>query len=386
MIPTGKIRAYRQAALKRNAQKLAEAPGGERNNTLNDCAFALGQLAPLGITSEDECREVLYAAADQCGMNFAGDGVEGTFNSGWRSGMQEPFWPDWTEEDAEYPFRTWDAFGLGDRQVDRYAETLRWAPDTDRWMSWQSGRWEMDDKHAGEWLARPMIESMADEADQYSETQDIEGETSPRKKFEAWVRTCRNPAAMTAAATVAKANPLMRISLEKCDSNPIWVNTRNGVYDAEATSLREHNPNQLLTMRAAVSYDPEATCPAWDAFLAEVQPDQRMREFLYRIWGYSLTADYSEQAIFINHGRGSNGKSVALDVLCSIAGDYGQVVPIETLLTSRNKQGRIPNDVARMRGRRFLKCSRDRRGQAPGRGPDQAADRRRGGGRPVHAG
>ena len=45
------------------------------------------------------------------------------------------------------------------------------------------------------------------------------------------------------------------------------------------------------------------------------------------------------------------------DVLSKIAGGYGQVVPVETLLTSRNKQGRIPNDVARMVGKRFLKCS-----------------------------
>jgi putative DNA primase/helicase len=381
-IPTRKIRAYRKAALERNAQKLAGAPGGERNNTLNDCAYALGQLAPPGITSEDESREVLYAAAEACGMSFAGDGVEGTFNSGWRSGMAEPFWPDWAEEDAEYPLRTWDAFGLGDRLVDRYAETLRWASNQDRWMSWQSGRWEMDDKQAGEWLARPMIESMYyEEAEQYSDVAQADSEVSPRKKFRDWARTCRKPSAMTAAAAVARANPLMRISLEKCDASPMWINTRNGVYNAEDGSFREHDPNQLLTMRAAVGYDPEATCPAWDAFLAEVQPDPRMREYLYRVWGYSLTGDASEQAVFINHGRGSNGKSVTQDVLSMIAGDYGQVVPIETLLTSRNKQGRIPNDVARMRGRRFLKCSET----AEGRRLDEALIKQLTGGEEVVA-
>ena len=45
-------------------------------------------------------------------------------------------------------------------------------------MSWQSGRWELDDKEAGAWMARPMIESMIDEEEQYSDepTVDEDGE------------------------------------------------------------------------------------------------------------------------------------------------------------------------------------------------------------------
>ena len=368
VVPTGRMRAYRKAAMDRNYEKLATSgsTGAGRNNTLNSCAYALGQLAPPGITNEDECRELLYEAARDCGMDF---GVRGTFYSGWNSGLKEPWWPDWAEEDAEgdYPIRTWDAFGLADRLVDRYADTLRWAPAAARWMSWQSGCWELDDKDAGLWMARPMIESLADEARQYSEEASVDedgnADDSPRKKFEKWARSCRNPNAMAAAATVAKANPVMRIALERCDADPLWINTRNGVYDAGTDAFHAHEPDQLLTMKAAVRYDPHAICPAWDAFLEQVQPEETMREYLYRVWGYSLTGDYSEQSIFINHGLGANGKSVVQDVLSMIGGGYAQVVPIETLLTSRNKQGRVPNDVARMKGKRFLKCSETAEGR-----------------------
>ena len=371
VIPTGRMRAYRKAAMDRNYQELATSgnTGLGRNNTLVRCAFALGQLAPPGITNEDECRELLYEAARACGMHFVNDGVVKTFESGWNAGLKQPWWPDWAEEDAEgdYPARTWDGFGLGDRLVDRYSETLRWAPAAARWMSWQSGCWEMDDKDAGMWMARPMIESMIDEADQYSDEASIDedgkADDSPRKKFEKWVRSCRNPNAMAATAAVAKANPVMRIDLKRCDADPMWINTRNGVYDAATGAFHAHEPDQLLTMKASVRYDPHATCPLWDAFLEQVQPEEAMREYLYRIWGYSLTGDYSEQSLFLNHGGGANGKSVVMDVLSMIGGGYAQVVPIETLLTSRNKQGRIPNDVARMQGKRFLKCSETAEGR-----------------------
>ena len=366
--PAGRLRAYAKAAIARNRAKLASEKGGNRNNCLNDCAFALGQLAPAGITNEDQCREVLYEAAQACGMDFVEDGVRGTFNSGWRAGMRQPFWPDWAEEDpdTEYPLREWSEFGLGDRMVDRFADTLRWAPIANRWMTWQSGRWEMDSKEAGEWLARPVIEAMlTDEEQHYPGESEKEGEKSPRAAFRDWAKGKRNHKSMAGAASVAKANALMRIDLNACDADPMMINLRNGVLNAGTSpfSFHEHDPDQLLTMRGGVAYDPTAACPLWDAFLAQVQTAEDMRQYLYRIWGYSLTADSSEQAVFLNHGGGANGKSVVLDVLSMIIGDYAQVVPIETLLTSKNKQGRIPNDVARMKGKRFLKCSETMEGR-----------------------
>ena len=371
VIPTGRLRAYGKAAMARNAALLASCPpgggpDGGRNNTLNKCAFVLGQLAQEGITNEDECRALLYEAASACGMSFVGDGVAGTFDSGWYKGLEQPFHPDWAEDDGgdgeEFPLRTWNQFGLGDRMVDRYADTRRWSPVDGTWRTWRSGQWIRDAKESADWLAKPMIESLyIDELPRYSDKATIVGdgevEDSPQQKFKKWLNGICNSSSMTATAAVARSHPRMRIDLTRCDANPLWINTTTGVYDAETEIFHEHDPDQLLTMQAAVRYDPRATCPRWDQFFEQVQPEEAMREYLYRCWGYSLTADFSEQAVFLNHGGGANGKSVVQDVLNKIAGGYGQVVPVETLLTSRNKQGRIPNDVARMKGKRFLKCS-----------------------------
>jgi len=371
VIPTGRLRAYGKAAMARNAALLASCPEGGgpkggRNNTLNTCAFVLGQLAAEGITNEDECRALLYEAASACGMNFVGDGVAGTFGSGWNKGLEQPYHPDWAEDDdgdgEEFPLRTWNQFGLGDRMVDRYADTRRWSPVDGTWRTWRSGQWIRDAKESADWLSKPMIESLyIDELPRYDDTPGISAdgqiEDSPQQRFKKWLNGICNSSSMTATAVVARSHPRMRLDLSKCDANPLWINTRNGVYDAETESFYEHDPDQLLTMQAAVRYDPRATCPRWDEFFAQVQTEEDMRQYLYRVWGYSMTADFSEQAVFINHGGGANGKSVVMDVLSMISGDYGQVVPVETLLTSRDKGSKIPNDVARMKGKRFLKCS-----------------------------
>lgn len=362
-IPAGRIRAYRNSAIKENRRKVAEAPVGSRNDTLNRAAFALGALSVPGIVTQDEAWANLSEAASACGL-AAGE-TRATFASGWRSGVESPFWPPWSEEeDGEFPLFTWDKIGLGDRLVSRYADTLRWSDISNRWMSWRAGRWTLDDRDAGERMALPMIESMSEEEEQhYSDVAESQGVPSPRELFRKWVKSCRNDSAMASAARVARARPSMRIDGGACDADPMLINTRNGVLNAATMEFTQHHPDQLLTMRAGVSYDPEALCARWDAFLAQMQPDPEMRAYLYRIWGYSLTGDYSEQTFFLHHGEGNNGKSVTQDVISSIAGDYGQVVPVETLLVSRNKESKVPNDVARMKGRRFLKCSETAEGR-----------------------
>ena len=112
-------------------------------------------------------------------MDFARDGVRATFDSGWYSGMKEALSPTGPRRTRNTRSRTWDGFGLGDRLADRYAETLRWSPAAGRWMSWQSGCWELDDKEAGAWMARPMIESLIDEEEQYSDDPSVDEDGEP---------------------------------------------------------------------------------------------------------------------------------------------------------------------------------------------------------------
>jgi putative DNA primase/helicase len=250
--------------------------------------------------------------------------------------------------------------------TDRFAETLRWDPVSRRWMCWRSGRWEPGTDDSGTWMAQVVIESLAREEHlRYSGEAEEQGEPSPRAAFLKWARQQRAAAAGVSACVcrLARARPVMQIDLDHCDAEPLQINCRNGVYDAATGTFTEHDPAQMLAMQAAVNYDPAAICPRWDAFFEQVQPDPEMRSFIMRVWGYSMTGDVSEQALFIHHGGGRTGKSVAQDVTSSIDGGYRQVVPIDTMLASRNKGAKIPNDVARMRGKRFLKCSETSEGR-----------------------
>jgi AAA domain/Bifunctional DNA primase/polymerase, N-terminal len=60
---------YALAALDGCADELANAPNGERNNTLYKKAFRLGTMVARGWISQSAVFDALFAAADACGLN-----------------------------------------------------------------------------------------------------------------------------------------------------------------------------------------------------------------------------------------------------------------------------------------------------------------------------
>lgn len=100
-----RINAYCEGAIAAEISKVANAPKGGRNNTLNEAAFALGQLVGAGWKSEAEISGLLANAAASCGLPE----IESrkTIQSGIRAGAKEPREmppsdePDFDQEEAD---------------------------------------------------------------------------------------------------------------------------------------------------------------------------------------------------------------------------------------------------------------------------------------------
>ncbi len=82
---------YGRAALDQEAQKVARAPEGERNEQLNRTAFSIGQLTAGGHVCEIEARERLSAAALDAGLHAPE--IDKTLDSGIRAGIEKPRGP-----------------------------------------------------------------------------------------------------------------------------------------------------------------------------------------------------------------------------------------------------------------------------------------------------
>ena len=90
--PDARQRAYLKAVLARCVESVATAPGGTRNNTLNETAFVLGQFIAGAGLDQGLVVPRLIGAASACGLidEDGMDSVKATIGSGLRAGMEFP--------------------------------------------------------------------------------------------------------------------------------------------------------------------------------------------------------------------------------------------------------------------------------------------------------
>lgn len=127
-----------------------------------------------------------------------------------------------------------------------------------------------------------------------------------------------------------------------------------------------HDRADLITKLAPVKFSAGAACPAYDAFIARVQPDETMRRFIHQWGGLSLTGDIGEQKLAFFYGGGSNGKGTWVEAVAHLAGDYAGSIPIESFLENGTKRrgDQATPDIARLPGVRFLRVSEPEKGAA----------------------
>ena len=229
--------------------------------------------------------------------------------------------------------------------------------------------WLKFDKQQG-WVKAPPDEDVraakevltvmrAHVADQYKIAPDEEKTKKLMKNVE---RTsfARNLLAMI---EMAKSEPGMTVRLEEFDADPMLLGLTNGILDLKNGVLMPASPDVLVSKRARIAYDPDAKCPRFLKFLAEVQPESDVRDYLCRLAGYSLTGRTTEQQFNFFHGSGANGKTVFVELIRWLLGDYSKKISTEMLMQhKRNPQGASP-DIVGLKGIRFAYCSETEIGQ-----------------------
>lgn len=237
-------------------------------------------------------------------------------------------------------------YGNAQRLVERYGHSLRYCHPWNKWLAWDGARWRMDDTGAVWRCAKRTVRAIFQEAADAS-NQDLSkalGKHAVRSQAEA---------RLSAMINLAESEPSIPVLPDHLDADPWLLCLQNGVLDLQTGELGPHDRELLLTKVAPVSYDPDAECPQWVAFLNQILAGNRsLIAFVQRAIGYSLTGSTRERVLFLPYGTGSNGKSTLIETIRTLLGDYAQRTPTETLIAKRENS--IPNDVARLRGARFV--------------------------------
>jgi putative DNA primase/helicase len=229
--------------------------------------------------------------------------------------------------------------------VDRHAGELRHVSMWGRWMLYDGKVWKFDEKRRTFSLARTICRELAATINNSKEAKSIAN-------------------AKTRAAVMSLVSDDQRVAgtVDQWDVDPWLLNTPDGTVDLRSGDIRPHRAEDHITKCTAVAPDANCPTPMWTDFLKRVTADdEQLQEYLARMCGYALTGLTTEHALFFLHGGGANGKSVFLNTVADIMGDYHCTAPIETFTITTHD--RHPTELAMLRGARLVTSTETEEGR-----------------------
>lgn len=98
-----------------------------------------------------------------------------------------------------------------------------------------------------------------------------------------------------------------------------YLNLPNGLLDWRTGELSAHDPAVGILPRVPVDWDPDATCPRVEGWLAEVLPADCV-DLAFEVIGYCLYNGYPIHKAVLLFGEGRNGKGTFLRLLLRLLG------------------------------------------------------------------
>ncbi|WP_381805326.1 phage/plasmid primase, P4 family [Streptomyces niveus] len=220
------------------------------------------------------------------------------------------------------------------------------------WYHWNQYRWKRTGgEKAAVWAAGDLAEQMP--------ATDPTGQFTDRDVSAHRRRSMSTPG-IKAMLTQAKASPALALDPDVLDGDPYALCTPAGVVDLHTGRLHKPDPEADMHSRATSVAPESMPTPRWHRFLHDTFGDDAKGEetihFLHLLLGYSVTGDVGAQVLPFLYGTGANGKSVLLDVMTQILGDYAQAAP-PGFLMEKGKFSEHSTELTELHGRRIVVCS-----------------------------
>lgn len=210
--------------------------------------------------------------------------------------------------------------GFLDRLWEEYPNEFVYVEAWGKWAVWDGAKWDFVTGRArfNDAVIRTAQLALEREAPllAFERKSDDYDPLKAERRVKAFTATCLkygNQNSVQAVRRLAEDDTRFMRQVEDFDANPWLLNCANGTLDLRTGELKTPDRADLITRQLETPYDPEAKCPAWEAFVSEIMLGrQSLIRFVWQMLGYCLTGDISEQVFFILVGKGENGKGVLL--------------------------------------------------------------------------
>ena len=225
-----------------------------------------------------------------------------------------------------------------------YGKRLRYCHDHKAWFVWNGDTWRKNSTSFAFHLARELARKISAKAGDPAKA--VAGRASFAANIEAF----------------ARADPGFAVAANCWDRDPYLLGTPAGTIDLRTGALRRSEPGDYITKATAVVPTETASCPRWLQFLDEATAgDIGLIRFVQQWCGYTLTGDTRQQSLVFLFGDGGNGKSVFVNAIAGVLGNYAATAAMDTFVASQTE--RHLAELAMLRGSRLVTASETEEGR-----------------------
>ena len=240
------------------------------------------------------------------------------------------------------------------RLYDAHGDRLRYCPEVKAWLVWNGAAWSWSGdgakvREAAAHLARSIYR---------------EGSTAPMQDAEfyaGWAKRSQNKNVIAAGVALLSDMAALRVPIATIDADHFLIgfDQARQVIDLTTGTARAATQADYVTKAlGSASIGDALQAVRWRQFLGEVfGSDRELIDWLQRFCGYLLTGSTCEHVFLFCHGLGANGKSVFIELLNHIMGDYSRAITSATLSDTKRGAGSATSDLACLIGARMALCS-----------------------------
>ena len=146
--------------------------------------------------------------------------------------------------------------------------------------------------------------------------------------------------------------------LNKLDTNPYLLCFNNGVIDFKTKEFRPGQPEDYISMCTNIDYikltdEHKSTVKEINNFMKQLFPEPALCKYMWEHLASTLIGTSANQTFNMYYGNGQNGKSVLVNLMEKVLGDYKVDVPLSLVTERRGKAGAASPELALLKGKRF---------------------------------
>lgn len=152
----------------------------------------------------------------------------------------------------------------------------------------------------------------------------------------------------------------LQVTDRQIDQRPLLLPCLNGVIDLRRGVLLRGRPDDFLTRRIEVAFDPSADTSPCVEFLRQVIGDNSEEiGFFQRSMGATITGFAEEQYLWLLLGEGRNGKGVLMNIMGAILGPFFHTINSALLIARKTppSPAATSEHFMALRGKRMIMAS-----------------------------